>query len=73
MFSNTPEDRSKAVPKDALVRDLYLYSGGCRISGRGGLITIFTSGGGYWRVPGGHEQQTEETQSVPCQHAASMA
>ena len=25
------------------------YSGGSRISGRGGLITIFTSGGGYWR------------------------
>ena len=24
-------------------------SGGSRISGRGGLITIFTSGGGYWR------------------------
>ena len=27
----------------------YTISGGSRISGRGGLITIFTSGGGYGR------------------------
>ena len=28
----------------------YAYSGGSRISGRGGgLISIFISGGGYWR------------------------
>ena len=26
-----------------------IYSGGSRISGRGGLITIFTSEGGYGR------------------------
>ena len=26
-----------------------MCSGGSRISGKGGLITIFTSGGWYWR------------------------
>ena len=32
-----------------IVTSPFVSSGGSRISGRGGLITIFISGGGYWR------------------------
>ena len=43
--------RTKCVLDVEVARSLLTstVSGGYRISGRGGLITIFTSGGGYWR------------------------